>query len=233
VGALRAGASWQDELQESLANEARFTLFEGQQDFRPNPPIEDGRLRAMELGLSWGDVAEGTHAGDVHVARAGSGLGGDFDFDRVRGGLVGRRRLWFGDELKARGTAGSVRGSAPLQALHHVGGTKLLRGYEINEFATRRFAHLALDYTIATDPLGSIPFLRHLRLQPVPFFDAAAVLETRTRNDTFWRFSAGVGIQRNLLGIPGGKGQLRVELARRLDRGEDATTARVGFTMER
>ncbi|MGQ0721188.1 MAG: hypothetical protein ACT4PE_06400 [Candidatus Eiseniibacteriota bacterium] len=233
VGRVRLGAAWQAELQETLANEARFTLFEGKQDFRSNPPIDDGRLRAVELALGWGDASAGSFAGDLRVARAGSGLGGSFEYDRVRAEVVTRRRLWFGDELKARWIGGSVRGEPPFQALHHVGGTRILRGYEINEFATRRFAQVAVDYKIGTDLLGFVPFVRHLRLQPVPFFDAAVVTETPASSEVFWRFSTGAGIQRNLLGLPGGKGEVRLDVARRLDRGDGAMTYRLGFTVER
>lgn len=233
VGRVRIGATWQAERQESLANEARFTLFEGKQDFRANPPIDDGRLRAVELEVEWGDPAAGALAGDLRVARAGRELGGSFDYDRVRAEVVGRRQLWFGDELKARCTGGSVRGPAAFQALHHVGGTRMLRGYDINEIPSRRFAHLALDYKLGTNLLGFVPFVRHLRLQPVPFFDSAFVAETDSSSEAFWRFSTGAGIQRNLLGLPGGKGELRVDIARRLDRAEGAWTYRFGFTVER
>ena len=48
-----------------------------------------------------------------------------------------------------------------------------------------------------------------------------------------WRFSAGIGVQKNLFGVPGGSGQLRVDAARRLDREDDAMTYRFGFTLER
>ena len=36
-----------------------------------------------------------------------------------------------------------------------------------------------------------------------------------------------------ILGIPGGAGQIRLDVARRLDRADDAWTYRLGFTIER
>jgi hypothetical protein len=47
------------------------------------------------------------------------------------------------------------------------------------------------------------------------------------------RFAAGLGVQRNVLGLPGGGGQLRLDIARRLDRADDAWTFRLGITAER
>lgn len=235
---LTVGGSIQD--QESLANETDFTLFEGDGAFRPNPAIDDGSVRWVHVGVSGGDTESGGLGGSVVAAVAGGGLGGDFSFDRYRAEVVARRRLWLGDEVKARLTAGEIGGDPPFQSLHLLGGTRTLRGYDINEFPARRFAQLALDYKLGTNVLGAVPFVRRLRLQPVPFFDAAGMFRLQARDGTrivpenpLWRFSAGVGIQYNVLGIPGGSGQARLEAARRLDRADDATTYRLGFTFER
>jgi len=171
---------------------------------------------------------------------AGGGLRGDFAFDRYRAEVVARQRLWLGDEVKARLTGGTVEGDPPFQSLHHLGGTRTLRGYDVNEFPATRFVHLSLDYKLGTNVLGVVPFVRRLRLQPVPFADAAGIFRLQARDgtrivpdDPLWRFSAGLGVQYNVLGVPGGKGQARLEAARRLDRADDATTYRLGFTFER
>jgi hypothetical protein len=231
---------WREENQSSLERRAELTLFEGDRAFRPNPAIDDGTLRALDLGLVLGNPSVDRLGGTLNVATAGGPLGGRFDYERYRGEVIGRQRLWLGDEIRARLTAGHVEGDVPYQALHHVGGTRLLRGYEINEIPARQFTALSLDYKVGTNILGYVPWVRRLRLQPVPFFDAAAVFETQREDgtpvrlrDPEWRFSAGVGIQQNILGIPGGSGQVRLDVARRLDRADDTMTYRLGFTVER
>ena len=81
---------------------------------------------------------------------------------------------------------------------------------------------------------------RQLRFQAVPFADAAAIFEMRTDDggtrefgDPDVRFSAGLGLQRNLLGIPGGAGQVRLDITRRLDRRRDDWTYRFLLTQDR
>jgi hypothetical protein len=236
--AIALGGSVQD--QESLSNATDFTLFEGDGAFRGNPAIDDGAVRWLHAAVSAGDAESGRLAAGAVAAVAGGGLGGDFSFNRYRAEVVARQRLWRGDEVKARLTGGTVEGDPPFQSLHHLGGTRTLRGYDVNELPASRFVHLALDYKLGTNLLDAVPFVRRLRLQPVPFLDAAGIFRLQARNgalvvpgDPRWRFSTGVGLQYNVLGIPGGRGQVRLEAARRLDRGEDASTWRLGFTFER
>ena len=129
---------------------------------------------------------------------------------------------------------------APYQALHFLGGPRRLRGYAVNELPTRRSAHFSVDYAIGTNPLGWLPYVYRLRIQPVPFADGAMILETQTRagerlepDSPLWRFDVGLGLQYNVLGIPGGSGQVRLDIARRLDRAADNMTYRLGFTVAR
>jgi hypothetical protein len=57
-----------------------------------------------------------------------------------------------------------------------------------------------------------------------------AVLE---HDGAAWKFAGGLGIQMNLLGIPGGSGQVRFDIARRFDRADDAVTYRGSITLAR
>lgn len=235
---LLVGGAAQD--QESLANATDFTLFERGDPFRPNPAIDDGSVRWVHVAAAAGNAEEGRLAGSLVTAVSGGGLGGDFSFNRTRAEVTARQRLWFGDEARVRLTAGDVAGDPPFQSLYHLGGTKTLRGYDVNEIPARRFAHLALDYKLGTNLLGYVPFVRRFRLQPVPFLDSAGIFRLQARDgtrivpeDPLWRFSTGVGVLYNPLGLPGGRGQARLEIARRLDRSDDAVTWRLGFTWER
>jgi len=230
-----------EEKQESIENNATFALFEdGEAKFRPNPAIDDGTVRRFQIRAATGDATYGRLAGNAAWTRAGYGLGGDWDYDTVRGEILARRPLWFGDEVKVRLVGGLATGDTPYQATHQIGGTRLLRGYDINEFQARQVAVTSIDYKIGTNVLQWIPYLRAIRVQFVPYFDAAAMFEEQERDGTpvkqtptDWRMAAGVGFQHNLLGIPGGTGQVRLDLTRRLDRGYDNITWRLGFTWER
>ncbi len=239
-GPFRVAATYVNEEQESLPNETDFTIFDEGQEFRLNPPIDDGDSRRMQFSLGVGDPARGALAAELRGAFAGRGLGGDFEYETMSGKIVARRPLWFGDELRTKLWGGRVTGEAPRQALPFVGGTQRLRGYAINEIPARTAVAASLDYTLGTNPLRYVPYLWRFRIQPVPFFDAAGIFETQDAlgtvidlDDPEWLFSAGLGLQYNVLGIPGGTGQARLDIARRLDRGDDAWTYRLGITVER
>ena len=171
---------------------------------------------------------------------AGNGRGGDFDYEAWRAELATARKLWFGDLLVLRASGGLVTGDPPFQVLHHLGGFRTLRGYEINEIPARQFAHLSLDYQIGTNLFRSVPLLGDLKIQMVPFFDGAVIFEKQARDRTvveldepLGRFAAGLGLMKNFLGIPGREGQFRLDIARRFDRGEDTFTYRAQITVER
>jgi hypothetical protein len=239
-GRFAFDVGWRVEEQESLANETDWAVFERHDPFRPNPPIDPGTTRLVEGSIEWGDPGYGRFALRVDGAVAGRELGGDFDYETLGGRIVARKGLWFGDLATVELRGGAVTGNAPFQALPHLGGFQTLRGYEINEIPARRYAHFRLDYQLGTDVIGALPWLRHLRVQAVPFFDAAAVFESQARDGSVIdldepevKASAGLGLQRNLLGIPGGAGQLRLDLSRRLDRGDDTFVARLLVTMQR
>jgi hypothetical protein len=47
-----------------------------------------------------------------------------------------------------------------------------------------------------------------------------------------WKFVTGAALQCNALGIPGGGAQIRFDVARRLDREDDAMTYRLRFALQ-
>ncbi len=239
-GRFRIDLGWRDEDQESLANATEWALFEREDPFRPNPAVDPGDFRTAKIGVAWGDLGFGRFGARVRGTKGGGGLGGDSDWESIEARIVGRKGLWLGDLATVEFRGGMVAGDVPFQALHHLGGTATLRGYDINEIAAREFIHGRLDYRMGTNLLGYLPWLRGLRIQLVPFFDAAAVFEEQTRegvpaplDDPRIESAAGLGFQHNLLGVPGGAGQIRLDAARRLDRGDDNITWRLMMTMQR
>ena len=232
--------SYRAEHQESLENAADFAVFEGDDDFRPNPSIDDGNDHRFQLQTSWSDWPQSAWTGRLVGRLSRRSFGGDFDYEAVRGEAIHRHRLWFGDRVIASLAGGWIGGDASFQGAHHLGGFEFLRGYEINEYTVREFGHARFDYEVGWDPFRWIPYARKLHIQPVFFGDAAAMFEKQDRDGTpvdldspEWKFVSGAALQYNILGIPGGGGQLRFDVARRLDRGEDVMTYRLRFTLER
>jgi hypothetical protein len=235
-GRVGIGLGFRAEDLESLSNATDFSLASG--SFRPNPPIDPGESRIAKLKFAFGDEDRGSFAASASGRVSGRALGGDFDYESWRAEIVGRKLLWLGDLLTARLMGGAATGDVPWQGLHLLGGFETLRGYDVNEIPARQFAHARLDYKLGTDLLKWVPFVGRLHLQPGPFFDAAAIFQGQERDgtpvhfaDVQYRFSTGIEIRQNLLGVPGGGGQLRLDITRRLDRGHDAWTYRFGFTV--
>jgi hypothetical protein len=227
---------YRDEDQKTIPRATKFNIVGGRDQFRPNPPIDDGEVRALSLGIvsRWYEGRLRARAGGT---MAGGTLGGDHEYESIRISLEASRSLWRGDRLVVRVTEGLIDGEAPFQALHHLGGFRILRGYEVNEFPTRSSVHLAADYELGTNILKPIPLIGRQRIQLVPFYDAAAIFESQSREgarishkDPIWKFAAGLGLQKNFLGIPGGPGQVRLDIGRRLDRESDAMTYRLLIT---
>lgn len=224
--------------QDSLTNETDFNFFGGDDAFRLNPAIDPGEVRLFEFEIGIKDLPAGIKSASVRTILAGNGLGGDFDYESWRGEVTAAQKSFFGDLLVLELEGGLVTGEPTFQSLHHLGGVKTLRGYEVNEIPARQYAHLSLDYEIGTNVLRPLPLLGRLKIQAIPFFDCAAVFETQARDgtviemdDPYYRSAAGLGLQKNFLGIPGRTGQLRLDIMRRLDRGDDNTSFRAMITV--
>jgi hypothetical protein len=231
--------SYRAERQESLENAADFAVFEDDDDFRLNPPIDDGDEHRIQIQTNWSDWPQSPWTARAIGRISRPGLGSDFDYESVRGEVIHRHRLWLGDRIIASLAGGWAGGSPSFQAAHHLGGFELLRGYEVNEYTTREFGHARFDYELGWDPLHWVPFVRKLHIQPVVFGDAAAIFEMQDRqgapielDSPEWKFVTGAALQCNALGIPGGGAQIRFDVARRLDREDDAMTYRLRFALQ-
>ncbi|MBD3161780.1 MAG: hypothetical protein GF346_05890, partial [Candidatus Eisenbacteria bacterium] len=203
ISGIDLDLSFRIEDQESVPAATDFSLFGGDDPFRPNPAIDDGEARILMLEMDPSESFDRAILLRGEGAFAGSGLGGDFDYRSGAAEATGIVRPWLGDRAILRLAGAIVEGdSVPYQAAHHLGGFATLRGYGVNEFHADRFVHVGFDYEIGTNLLRPIPGLGGLRLQFVPFFDAAAFLPFRGPDEAEHRFAAGLGIQKNLFGIP-------------------------------
>ncbi len=146
--ALAAGVSMED--LRSLATEAHFSIFGEEDEFRPNPAIEDGEQGVLSLSARLGPSpvpSEGGTAGEITYESAGGVIDGDFEYGRVRGKIQTRTRLSPRQEARARVIGGStVDGDLPSQKIWHLGGISTLRGHGYKKFNGDQFLLANVEY---------------------------------------------------------------------------------------
>ena len=114
----------------SLQETTAFSLLNRDWKPRPNPAIEDGRLRSVEAGLEWGGpyqpfgVAANRRVA-VGMEHSSTGLGSDFSFTRLRLALDGHFKTF----LKRRVTPNALD-------------VRLVAGYSIGDVPVQRFGAL-------------------------------------------------------------------------------------------
>ena len=109
----------------SVEKTTDFDLLGEREPFRPNPPVAEGRLRAVELRLEAGEEelplpVAGQRRLVLHVERSAPELGSDFDFTRIHAVLDWRfetlfRRRLLPNTLDVRLVAAITSGDVPPQ----------------------------------------------------------------------------------------------------------------------
>lgn len=122
---LEAGARTDDFT--SLERIVNWSLHSGV--FRPNPPVDEGTLRAV-----FGAARLGTRHNHLELAYERCGdevLEGDFAYERLAGALRGRLRLGRRQRVDVRLAAGgALAGALPVQRQFVLGGLGTVRGYD-------------------------------------------------------------------------------------------------------
>ena len=118
------------EAHSSLRETTAFSLLNRNWRPRPNPAIEEGRLRSVEATFEWGGPYQpfGVTANrrvEVGVEHSGGGLGSDFSFTRLRLALDGHFKTF----LKRRFTPNALD-------------VRLVAGYSIGDVPVQRFGSL-------------------------------------------------------------------------------------------
>jgi len=216
-------AAWRDEREETLQNESDFSLWGGDDPYRSNAPIQDGRLRSVIVGYAWdsrGFERESLratylrHQMDDFCGSGGSqepgwrvewtseisasGLASDFLFRRDI--LNARRytRLSPRQSLNARLLAGLSDDRLPPQRQFALGGVGSVRGYEFKQEAGERMILANVEYRLA---------LTH-GLAGLAFFDAGRVFHPVPGSADQWMKGVGLGV---------GFDDLRIEFGWRTD----------------
>ncbi|HWN80561.1 MAG TPA: BamA/TamA family outer membrane protein [Candidatus Udaeobacter sp.] len=219
----------------SAEAETDWNLFSRDKGPRPNPAIDEGRARRLDLTASTNLVARQLRGARLRMGAeaeiAGYGLGGDFDYDRYRLTLDSRWPVLWRDNLDLRAEIGAARNRPTIQSRFYLGGPAAMRAYGVNELAGDRYVFTSFDYLVGTDLLARA-HLGFAELQFIPFFELGAAWFDENGRGLWsspdshdWKSDAGLGIQRLFLF----DALLRFDFCWRLDRGSDRFLYRFGF----
>jgi hypothetical protein len=204
AGRLRAAIVWEE-------HEAAVLELDppGGTDARPVRPVDEGTDLRLELGLA---REVGTWLGSRATASLDAELaaGGDFEYSRLRAGLVARPRepdaVWAWE-----GTAGAGigLGTLPAQRLFLLGGRGTVPGYEFRPFG----GDLAAFANVAVSRTAWHPWLRVRVLGAVggtglgsPGRDAAARFGAVETGDVRASLGAGVSLFYDLVRLDAARG---------------------------
>jgi hypothetical protein len=198
--------------------------------FDTNLAAQEGERRQVGLTLGHERTAGGRFWGVINAETAGRDLGGDLDYDRIRGTLATHQILPWSDAalVSLSGQVAAAPDSVPVQILADPSGRNGARGYPLRSLTGTHAIHLRVDYQIQKDLFrrARVPFLEDRRIQFIPFVDLAAAWtpsRPRTLGDTtlpdrnHWKWSAGIGV-RKATGFGRLLSHVRVDVAWRLDR---------------
>ena len=222
-------AAWRDERHGALSNATDFSLFRGDQTYRPNQLAEPGRLHALLFGYTWDSRGLRDESRARRFARhqmsdlfgsrgvtdpgwriewtseaAAPGLGGDFSYHRHLLDLRRYTRIARRHALNLRAIAGIGAGTLPPQRLLGMGGPGSVPGYDFKEELGERVVLVSAEYD----------YRLHRAIRPLLLYDAGRVFRPVSGSRDDWMQALGAGLR---LG-----GALRIEGFWPLERGRPA-----------
>lgn len=143
--------------EEARSLEARplSVLFEDDEDVRPNPPIDAGRITSLTAEMAYRD----RYPGGRFVSRAGlevadSTVAGDFSFLLAEARLTWRRRVLGSHRIEVLGLGRwDLDGDLPRQRWSAVGGTGSLPALETLTLRGPRLAFASATWLVPVEPL--------------------------------------------------------------------------------
>ena len=195
-----------------------FALLGNHRLLETNPAVDEGIDRALEARLTLGSLAYDRQELSLSHRVAGGALGGDFTYTRFDAAGSVRRYLPGNFEAVLDVAYVHLGGDAPFQRLADVGGLGTARGFDRRSRLGRESLSARLELPVPYDLFGrsGIPLVRRLKLQFVPWADAARVWSPAGcgcgEAPEPWLTSAGLGLQ-YFLGPFGEGSYLRLDLA--------------------
>lgn len=167
-GRLQARLDWRDEKHRSLASQTDFDLLGRTDGLRPNPTVDEGRMRRLDLQLSVGANAttfglEGPRAA-VSASYSDGWMGSDFDYASIHGQATWRqptflRRRFIPNTLSVKLVGGAHTGDLPVQrfgildvALGPLSPFGVLRGERGHPYVGESYAAMFWEHDFRTTP---------------------------------------------------------------------------------
>lgn len=233
--ALQWTLGWENEQFHSVEKNTNWSLFGGKKKFRENPEMSTGECKGLSLKVSYdsrNSVRETTQGWYVQLEaeRAGGSYEGDYDFDRLLLDVRRYQPLGFGDGLDLRLRIGAAKGDVPWQRRFYLGGIGTLRGFRYKSLPDGYLSPGGdqmilgqIEYRI-----GSQDFPDEIGMGIFDFFNLILFTDIGWVNETEQSGSLFKGFKelhysklKNDVGIAlaSHSGHVRIEVARRTDRG--------------
>jgi surface antigen Omp85-like protein/surface antigen-like variable number repeat protein len=206
---INLGVSFRNDRHQSMPVVADDGILFFSREPRPNPPIDEGRMRTLLFTARWTKDAPlydrwideqdsfllrtvyGTPFRYAQGARfegtyelATDALGGDFSFGRLTGQIHAARAVGTRHHLLARVLGGFTNGDPPLQRRFAMGGVGTVRGYSYKQFPGEQMVIATGEWMMATR--GRWPSV-------VAFADGGRAW-TPGVDGAGWKSSAGLGL---------------------------------------
>jgi hypothetical protein len=217
----------------SMENQTEWSLFGGNKQFRPNPAIDDGKMRSIltTAGFSTATTTIYGPEGWSMLATAeiaDKDLGGLFTFNRYVVDIRRYQPLGRYDNLNIRVRVGSSEGALPLQKTFEIGGLGTVQGYPFKGEMGNRMILMNAELIVNGDFLGDLSFWPSWLMRGINFLVLTDAGLVRTvDNGALWtsgfdgvrlsEFRHDVGA-----GIASRSGAFRMAFVWRTDRSEPA-----------
>ena len=213
LGGHRLSAGYGERDDEAALKNTNWSLFGSKKDFRENLFAHEdgvaGEIHMADARYTWDsrNYENSPTMGwwlDLHGEYAGEELGGEYDYRRTVGDFRHYQKLTSRLCLDFRVMGGAIEGTPPVQEMFYLGGVGTLRGHRFKELTGKKFFLANIEYRASV--WGD--------LECAFFADIGDAWDTETREEYDVESDMGIGIQNE-------EGDIRVDFARRLDRGAD------------
>ena len=212
----------------SIGNNTEWALFGGDKLFRPNPKINEGKMRTIltSAGISTeSKSARGPEGWSIFGAfeYGPRSLGSDFDFDQYIFDIRRFQPISSYDNLNFRLRAGTSDGILPIQKAYDLGGLGTLNGFPFKTESGNRLILFNAEYIMNGSTLDDLDFwpswlFRHVNFL---FFSDAGLVRTVAQDArptegfekiTWGEFKNDIGV-----GFSNRSGSFRIGIAWRTD----------------
>ena len=161
--ALRFRMDYLVDTYKSLSRNTGWAIFGGDNQFRSNPAVGEGRMRSVVVGGDFMTIDENRHRlrgwnAYASAEFAGGWLGGDFEFNRYLLDVRLYQPISSFDNINMRLRVGSSSGDLPLQKSFELGGLGTMPAYRFKEYSGNRMLVANVEYMVSGRILNELNF---------------------------------------------------------------------------